>query len=86
VREFVQRIDSERVAYAEDVLAVIVGDRERARVLARMLYALVLGSGHMLPPAEHRAMLQFYEEFKQLIDRDGGVGREPVTPPARAEV
>jgi AcrR family transcriptional regulator len=83
VRGFVQRVDSERVAYAEGVLAVIVDDRERARLLARMLYALVLGSGHMLPPAEHQAMLKFYEEFKQLIDRKGGVEQQPGTLAAR---
>ncbi len=67
VRAFVERVDRRRLKYAEDYLAVIVGDRRRARHLSRMLYALILGSGHMLPPVSHKGMLEFYEEFKRLL-------------------
>ncbi len=67
VRAFVERVDKRRLKYAEDYLAVIVGDRQRARHLSRMLYALILGSGHMLPPVSHKGMLEFYAEFKRLL-------------------
>ena len=35
-----------------------------------MLYALILGSGHMLPPVEREDVLGFYEEFKRLLVTD----------------
>jgi AcrR family transcriptional regulator len=68
VRAFVERVDRRRLRYAEDYLTVIVGDRRRARHLSHMLYALILGAGHMLPPVSHKGMLEFYEEFKRLLD------------------
>jgi AcrR family transcriptional regulator len=77
VRAFVERVDKRRLKYAEDFIAVIVGDRQRARHLARMLYALILGSGHMLPPVKHKGMLEFYEEFRRLLVTHGSEGDEP---------
>ena len=68
VRAFVERVDRRRLRHAEDYLTVIVDDRRRARHLSRMLYALILGSGHMLPPVGHRDMLRFYAEFKRLLE------------------
>ena len=67
VGAFVRRVDGQRLQHAEDLLAVVIGDRPRARVLASMLYALVLGCGHVRPPAEHATMLAFYAEFKRLL-------------------
>lgn len=67
VRAFVARVDGRRLEYAESLLAVVVGDEQRAHFFSRMLYALILGSGHMLPPVDHRAMLGFYGEFKRLL-------------------
>lgn len=67
VRDFIRRIDGERVAYAEGLLAVIVVDPDRAQSLARFLYALVIGAGHILPPMEHEALLDLYGEFKRLL-------------------
>ncbi len=66
-RRFVERVDRRRLKYGEDLFTVIVGDRERAGFLIRMLYALILGSGQMLPPVKHQGMLDFYEEFKKLL-------------------
>lgn len=70
VREFVQRVDKRRLKYGEDLFTIIVGDRRRARFLIRMLYAIILGGGHLQPPANHKAMLDFYEEFKRLLVPD----------------
>ena len=72
VRAYVERVDAQRLAFAGDVLTVVVGDRDRARFLGGMLYALLLGSGHMLPSADHETMLEFYEEFKRLLVADEG--------------
>jgi hypothetical protein len=67
VRSFVESVDQERLAWVEEVFTLITEDWERARFYAQMLYALVLGSGHMLPPVEHERMLDFYREFKRLL-------------------
>ncbi len=71
VRAFVERVDGRRLAHVENLLAVIVGDRGRASFLGRMLYALVLGAGHTLPPADHATLLAFYAEFKRLLATAG---------------
>ncbi len=67
VAAFVERIDKRRLKYGEDLLTVVVGDRERARFLVRMLYATIVGAGHIHPPVKRRQMLDFYEEFKRLL-------------------
>jgi AcrR family transcriptional regulator len=67
VRAFVERVDDRRLRYVEDLLTVVVGERERAAFLSRMLYALILGSGHIVPPVDHSVMLDFYEQFKRLL-------------------
>ncbi len=71
VRAFVQRVDRRRLKYGEDLFTVAVGDRERAKFLIGMLYALILGSGQMLPPVRHKGMLDYYEEFKRLLVPEG---------------
>ncbi len=70
VHSFVERVDGERLAYFEGLLSVTLPDRERARFFSRLLYALALGSGHVLPPVEHETPLGFYREFKRLIAED----------------
>jgi len=67
VRAFVERVDRRRIAYAESLLVVVCGDGQQAHFFSRMLYALILGSGHMLPPVGHTSLLGFYEEFKRLL-------------------
>jgi AcrR family transcriptional regulator len=69
VRAFVERVDARRLEYVEGLLTIIIGDREKASLLSRMLYALILGCAHTLPPAEHGVMLDFYEEYKRLLPR-----------------
>jgi AcrR family transcriptional regulator len=85
VHDFLRKVDGERVAYAEGLIAVIVGDPERAHLLARFLYALVIGAGHILPPVEHAAMLASYGEFRRQLTTGAGkvkgqVGSTPICP------
>ena len=58
-----ERVDQQRVAYVQAQFRPIVQDDRYALTLARTLYAILVGSEHMLPPvsnAEQRAMFNSF--------------------------
>jgi AcrR family transcriptional regulator len=50
-REYVERIDRTRVEYAQRLWREAIGDGQRADDLGRIMYLLVVGAHHVIPPA-----------------------------------
>ncbi|ADB32122.1 transcriptional regulator, TetR family [Kribbella flavida DSM 17836] len=49
-REALERIDARRIGYLQQLLVEITGRRAEAADLARIVYLVLLGSYHVLPP------------------------------------
>lgn len=67
VREFVEQVDQFRIQMMQDIFTEIIQDEVRASLLARMLYAMLVGSYSIIPPIERDGVLSIYSEFKQLL-------------------
>jgi AcrR family transcriptional regulator len=67
VHAAVAKIDTARIAMTRQLLQRIAGDAERAQLLSRMLYALLIGSYSIIPPIEKEEVRQIYQEFKILV-------------------
>jgi AcrR family transcriptional regulator len=50
-REYVERIDRTRVEYAQRLWREAIGDDQRADDLGQIMYLLVIGAHHIIPPA-----------------------------------
>jgi AcrR family transcriptional regulator len=50
-RDYVARIDRTRVTYAQRLCREVLGDGDRADDLGRMVYLLMVGAHHVIPPA-----------------------------------
>jgi AcrR family transcriptional regulator len=71
-RQYVERVDCERRAYLEKLLLEHSGDRKRARVYAKLLYAIYVGSGQMLPPLAPRELREIYAALEKWTARSAG--------------
>ena len=58
-----ERVDQQRVAYVAAQFRPIVEDDQHARTLARTLYAILVGSEHMLPPASNAEQRALFDSF-----------------------
>ena len=67
VHAFVEQIDTTRIAMTQSMLQRVVDNPERAYLLARMIYAMLVGSYSIIPPIEKEAVLGLYVEFKKLL-------------------
>lgn len=68
VRAHVERVDAERLAYVERIALAVTGDAERARTIARAVYAVFVGAQQMLPPVTGRELVELYAELERLYD------------------
>ncbi|MGB1252377.1 MAG: TetR/AcrR family transcriptional regulator [Candidatus Promineifilaceae bacterium] len=69
-----ERVDQQRVAYVWEQFRPIVNNDAYALTLARTLYALLVGSEHMLPPATNAQQCAMFNAFLDQF------GIPPVTP------
>lgn len=65
VRVHQQRIDQQRLAYLEAIVFAARTDHTYAKVLARLLYSIYVGSQHIIPPIEGEDLGAVY----QLVQR-----------------
>lgn len=68
VRDFVAQIDQMRIQLIQSVFEQNIDDPKRANLLARMLYAMLVGSYSIIPPIEQENVRLSYQEFIKLLD------------------
>ena len=66
VRAFVEQVDTMRIQMVQHMLAEVASDEAHSHLLARMLYAWLVGCYSILPPIEKDDVLAIYQEFKRL--------------------
>ena len=69
VRAVFERVDQQRLAYVAHLWRPLVADEATAQVRAQMMYAILIGGNHILPPipqTELRAVFAAYFEAFQL--------------------
>ncbi len=60
------RIDAQRIAYVRSLCLELTTTPEHALVMARMAYAILVGSAQIQPPFTHAALRQLFDEFLAL--------------------
>jgi AcrR family transcriptional regulator len=65
-----QRIDQRRLAYLEEVVVAIGADQVRAKVFARLLYSIYVGSQHIIPPIEGEDLGALYQLVQQWLTKE----------------
>ena len=66
VREAVQRVDAARRGFLLHTFRALTGDEEKARLMADMLFAILIGCLTTLPRVPVERVQELYNEFKQL--------------------
>jgi AcrR family transcriptional regulator len=70
VRVHQQRIDQRRLAYLEAVVFATRADHKFAKLLARLLYSLYVGSQHIIPPIEGEDLGAVYQLVQQWLAKE----------------
>lgn len=68
-RRTVQRVDAIRVDYLSNLCADIVGSRQRGSELGQMLYLLLIGAQHAIPPLTEDQLRRLYT---RVMDQEVG--------------
>jgi AcrR family transcriptional regulator len=66
VQVYQERIDKQRLNYLQQLCEVSLDDQVRAKLAARLLYALFVGSQQLRPPIEGAELRQLYQELQQF--------------------
>jgi len=70
VRVHQQRIDQQRLAYLEAVVFAIRADHLLAKLLARLLYSIYVGSQHIIPSIEGEDVGALYQFVQQWLAKE----------------
>jgi AcrR family transcriptional regulator len=70
VRVHQQRIDQQRLAYLEAVVYATRADHLYAKLLARVLYSLYVGSQHIIPPIQGEDLGALYQLVQQWLAKE----------------
>ncbi len=74
VRDTQERVDSTRVGYLQSLWWELTGDAEEASQLARLLYVILIGAGHVIPPVAPDALRRLYGLAFQLAGQSKAQG------------
>ena len=68
VAQIQSRIDGRRRAYVQSLCEEITGDAAQAKIIAQLLYAVLVGSEQMQPPIVGEELRQLFVECSRLYD------------------
>lgn len=66
VHQFQERVDQRRQEYMTELWNEILGDEERARSSARLMFAIFIGGQTILPAATEKEYKKWYAQLEQL--------------------
>ena len=66
-RGYLERIDRTRVAYAQRLWREALGDDDRADDLGQMMYLLLIGAHHVIPPASPADLARLSGRLLELL-------------------
>ncbi len=66
VRNLMERVDKQRMEYVKTLCQEIVGDIEQARIMAEVMYTILVGSEHIMPPLSQTRLRVLFNEFIRL--------------------
>lgn len=65
-REFVERVDRRRIDYVRDLGLQLTGNAEHADTIARIAYAILVGSQYIMPPFSRNDLAAMYAMLEHL--------------------
>lgn len=71
VGQYQQRIDQQRMSYVETLCLEVTPTENQAKILARILYTVFVGSLQILPPVTTAEFYEMYSELKRLFKVQG---------------
>lgn len=66
VRQFMQQIDAQRLAYVARQCREITGSDTQGQLMAELLYTIFVGSAHTVPPLAAQRLAAYFAEFLRL--------------------
>lgn len=73
VRVYQERIDQQRITYVQQLCLALTTNDLQAETMSQMLYAILVGSQHILPPIREAALKRLFDEFLRLYHIEEGV-------------
>lgn len=81
VRAALERVDQIRIRYVRDLWFARSGDADEASRMGRLLYLMLIGSAHLIPPLPADELRQLYQLVLRLAPADKRRARpRPMTP------
>ncbi len=68
VRLAAEHVDAQRMDYVQALCAEIVGDDKQGRLMAELMYTILIGSEHTIPPLSQTRLRQLFDEFLKLYE------------------
>lgn len=66
VRNWLERIDCQRLDYVQALCAEIVNDDEQGLLMAELVYTILVGSEHTIPALSPNRLKPLFDEFLRL--------------------
>ncbi len=66
VRSLIERVDEQRIGYVQDLCSEIVGDAKQGLLMAELMYTILVGSEHTMPPLSQTRLRALFDEFLRL--------------------
>lgn len=68
VRDYQQRVDERRIAYVTELWQSLGHSTEQAQLRSQLLYTILVGSEHILPPIEGADKMRLYQEYLRMYE------------------
>lgn len=83
VRAAQQRVDRIRIGYLRDLWLALSGDAGHALRMGQLLYLMLIGAGHVIPPLPAKQLRELYDLVLSLAPADQRGARPRTTSPRR---
>lgn len=80
VRAAQRRVDQIRIGYLRDLWLALSGDPGEASPMGRLLYLMLIGAGHVIPPLPANQLRQLYDLVLRLAPTDLRGARPHLSP------
>ena len=70
-REYLTRVDQRRIAYVQELANLLLDNPEQSKVIAQIMYTILVGSQHLLPRLTSQELNTIYQTLEHLMGIEG---------------
>ena len=68
VRSLMEKVDAQRLSYVQTLCYDMTGDESQSRLMAELMYTVLVGSEHTMPPLVQTRLRPLFDEFLRLYE------------------